>query len=239
VWCAALYIVQVSDVTNAVYDGADSVMLSGESAQGKYPVESVSMMRRIIKEAEDWQRSVFANQIVPQTRSTAAAAAPAHGTVIPHVDETVVVEHSEHGLPVVLSKADIQSSTDYAHQSGIASAAVHASFALGAKAILVITEDGQLPRLVSKYRPNVPVLCFCPSQKIGRQLMLHRGLHPIVMSTGSSASDSDVNNKPANAIAQAVAMGFVSANDTVVVIAKEDEPQYAGVTRSLRICKVL
>jgi pyruvate kinase len=224
-------------VTNAVYDGADSVMLSGESAQGKYPVESVSMMRRIIREAENWQKSVFTNDVVPPVRY-AAAATPAYGTTVPHIDEAVVVEHSEHGLPVVLSKADIQSSTDYAHQSGIASAAVHAAYALGARAILVITEDGQLPRLVSKYRPNVPILCFCPTQKVGRQLMLHRGLHPIVMSD-SAASSSDTNNKPADAIAKAVAMGFVSTNDTVVVIAKEDEPQYAGITRSLRICKVL
>jgi pyruvate kinase len=127
---------ETSDVANAVLDGSDALMLSGETAVGRYPVETVRMMSTIIQEVE---RS-------PRYRSLPEPPPIPLGTV----------------------------------RNAVARAAIAASREMDLCAIVVVTLEGRLARLVSEYRPPCPVVALTPNERCARELMLHWGILPIV-----------------------------------------------------------
>ena len=61
---------EVSDVATAVFEGADAIMLSAESASGRYPIETVATMNRI---AEEVERDPFYRQIINAQRAVPEA----------------------------------------------------------------------------------------------------------------------------------------------------------------------
>lgn len=136
---------EASDVANAILDGTDAIMLSGETAAGNYPIESLQMMNSIASRIES----------------------------VLNYDELYQQRTKEIG----------QSITD-----SISQAVVSTAQNLDCQAIITPTESGYTARMVSKYRPKVPIIAVTPNQWVLRQLSLMWGVYPIL---GTPATSTD------------------------------------------------
>ncbi|HVG18788.1 MAG TPA: pyruvate kinase [Blastocatellia bacterium] len=86
---------EASDVSNAILDGSDAVMLSGETAVGRFPVESVMMMDRIIRSTED----IFAPSSTVMRQTIFGRRSGSYGRAI---SEAAVFAAEEAGCPLIV-----------------------------------------------------------------------------------------------------------------------------------------
>ncbi len=84
---------EVSDVANAIIDGTDAIMLSGETSVGKHPVETVHVMAHVAEVTEEYQVKTLAPTAPPVVNSAAATAAMARGAwrIAHDIDAKLVV----------------------------------------------------------------------------------------------------------------------------------------------------
>jgi pyruvate kinase len=182
---------EASDVANAVLDGSDCVMLSGESANGAYPLQAVGIMARICAEAE---RTIDYKRLYTDTRAFSPA-------------------------PVPTAEA-------------VAAAAVGTVIDCNIDLVIVLTDSGKLARLVSKYRPNCPILACSVSNPVIRQLNCTRGVIGYKM-----PSFQGTDQLLQLVIKTARDMGLCSSGHKVVTIhgTKEETPDESNIMKILDI----
>ena len=98
---------EVSDVGNAILDGTDAIMLSGETASGKYPVEAVATMSRIAKRIEEslGYKDLFVEQGIEHLKSRTRAVAHATVQMAYEMDAAAIITPTESGFTTeVVSK---------------------------------------------------------------------------------------------------------------------------------------
>ncbi len=162
---------EASDVANAIYDSTSAVMLSGETAVGQYPIETVKVMRGIIAETEadfDFQEFLL------------------------HASEQMFL--------------DVPSSVSHA--------SIRTAYIARARAIFAFTTSGSTARLLSRFRPEMPIIAMTYNPKVYHQMALCWGVIPLL-----SQKAQTIEEAYKLISTYALAQGFVNNGDLVVVTA--------------------
>ena len=162
---------EATDVANAIYDGTSVIMLSGETAAGKYPVESVKTMAKI-------------------------------------------AERTEQDINYRRRFHDYDGECNRDITNAISHATCSAAYDLQASAIITVTQSGQTARMISKYRPQMPIIGCTTQEATYRHLCISWGVMPVLCEEQKTEDDLFKH-----AIARSEECNLVKDGDLVVITA--------------------
>ena len=137
---------EATDVANAIYQGTSAIMLSGETAAGLYPLESVQTMARIAMKTE--ADIDYVHRFATQTYN------------------------NRYDITAAISHATVTSAHD-----------------LKASAIISVTKSGGTTRMISRYRPDCPIIGCTTDPTVYHQLNLSWGVIPMLINEESNTDD--------------------------------------------------
>ncbi len=181
---------EASDIFNAILDGTDAVMLSGETSAGRYPVEAVEMMARIVKAAEDYLTRRYANN--PQLYLNRIRELQ---TEIIAREPTATRNHLVSNL--------------ISH----AAAVFTGNPQLPIKAIVTPTASGTTSRLISRYRPLTMIIAAAHKLEVVHQLALSYGVVPVYIRQSPTNSVEQIFGL---SLRQSVRRKLLMANDIII-----------------------
>ena len=181
---------EITDVANAIYDGTDCVMLSGETAAGKYPIEAVKTMSEICKETEKY---------LPERKTY----------------------HDRGGV------RNVNGATGFA--------ALEMADRVNAKCILAPTHSGRSARLISTFRPKMPLYATSPSEETIRRTCFYWGVYAY-----RTVEQGSLSSTLYNALTTAKNNNLVEAGDIVVITAGDAQtsPRLGDYTTSTNMAMV-
>ncbi|GAB4820909.1 hypothetical protein N2152v2_007955 [Parachlorella kessleri] len=196
---------EVSDIAIAVREGADAIMLSGETAHGKFPFRSVEVMHTVAKRTE--------------LNMLKYSGVRRYGS-----DETPPIDWIIPPGRRVTSIGDSGLSEVFAYHSTAMANTIKTS-------LVVFSRKGNMPALLSHYRPDFPIFCFTESEEVQRRLALYHGV--VALRTHFSDKAEDTFER---AIQELKDRGLVRGGQLLAIVQSGRQPIWRSTsTHSIQV----